>query len=419
MTSMRRAWSVLVVMCACPRSSPAPEQPPPHAETDAFVPLAEAPHPSHVVWIGATGGLEIGETEPVWKGGLPETRVPIANLDTLVATIAPRPHPVPIDGSHVLARARIIELARRGNPWSIAQQVNPSWEPKRGYERLPASVGSRSYPAPLPLVLASPTTPAAAVVEIAARVGARLGVAQPGYQVATLRMSFRRVVDEYVQDDTRERWVELHLGAAQIDVLSLPSNRRVIVPWKDGTIDSEALRAIYKGFGMELIKLDVFVDQAVTYQRLIDTLVALDDLGISALGLGKTPGRVDDRLGQVVALRAARVNQPSKTAVIEVGLVMRQGEIEEREIYRVLRTRLADLTACYEPELAKHPALQGRVDMRFLISSAGKLVQPTASGLPVVAPCTTRKLRGLVFPRPKNGGAAQVAFIVVFRPKDS
>ncbi|MEO7091727.1 MAG: AgmX/PglI C-terminal domain-containing protein, partial [Polyangiales bacterium] len=75
------------------------------------------------------------------------------------------------------------------------------------------------------------------------------------------------------------------------------------------------------------------------------------------------------------------------------------------------------LTACYEPELAKQPALQGQVMTQFLISPKGTILQAAASGLPVVAPCIAEKVKAVAFPAPKGGGVVQVNFQVTFRPK--
>ena len=424
---MQLAWLVVVVLCACKGGSSAHEEAPPPppvppyplvGKTDAVVPIAKAPRPNHVVWIGATGGLELGQPDKVWTGALPKTRAPVANLDTLVATVIPPPEPEPEPGTNVgLARERAFERTRpNDDPWA-AKRIDVIPVPGRGFERAFASVGARMPDETVPIVLASPAAPAATVVKVVTKVGAQLGVAQRGDQLAVLRLSFRPAVQGYVLDDTRERWIELHVGADQIDALSLPSNGRALVPWKKATVDADALRSVYKGLGKEPPKLDVFVDQAVTYQRLVDTLVALDELGVTVIGLGESPGAIDKRLDQVIALRAARASYTSATAVLEVGRINSQGDLDKREILRVMRTKLADLTACYEPELAKQPELQGEVMMQFFIAPQGKIVQAGARGLGEVGPCVAKKLEGLQFPLPKGGGGVQVNFQVVFRPK--
>ncbi len=429
---MQIAWLVVaVVLAACKGSSSAHEEAPPPppvpayplvGKTEAVVPVAKVSRPDHVVWIGATGGLELGEPDKdkVWTGALPKTRVPVANLDTLVATIVPPPEPEPKPGGNIVTpRDRAIERAKApSDPWnSTTKAVSLMPILARGFERAPASIGARTPDDTVPLVLASPVVPAVTVVRLITKTGALLGVAQRGDQLAVLRLSFRPALQGYVLDDTREHWIELHVGADQIDVLSLPSNGRAVVPWKKATVDVDALSAVYKGFGKEPPKLDVFVDPAVSYQRLIDTLVALDDLGVIVIGLGESPGAIDKRLDQALALRAARASYTSATAVLEVGRLNSQGDLDKREILRVMRTKLADLTACYEPELAKQPELAGRVLMQFFIAPDGKIVQASASGLAIVAPCIAEKIKGLAFPLPKGGGGVQVNFDVAFRPK--
>ena len=423
---MQIAWLVVAVMLAgCKVDSSAREEAPPPppvpayplvGKTEAIIPLAKAPRPNHVVWIGATGSLGLGQPDAVWTGAVPKARAPIANLDTLATTIAPPPEPEPDTAGK---RERAIERAKTGaDPWSTTSKpIDLVPVPARGFERAPASVGARTPDETVPLVLASPAVPAAAVVRLVTKVGAQLGVAQRGDQLAVLRLSFRPAVQAYVLDDTREHWVELHVGADQIDVLSLPSNGRALVPWKKGTVDIDALRSVYRGLGKEAPKLDVFVDATVPYQHLVDTLVALDDLGVMVIGLGEIPGTIDKRLDQVTAIRAARASYTSASAMLELGRIYAQGDLDKREILRVMRTKLADLSACYEPELAMQPGLEGKVSMQFFIAPEGKIVQAWASGVPVVAPCIAEKIKGLAFPLPKGGGGVQVNLEVGFRPK--
>ncbi len=404
---MQFAWVVLVVaVCACKGGSSPPEEvPPPRlpiyplvGKTEAVMPIAKSPRPTHVVWISATGTLELGEPERVWTGALPKTRATIATLDALATAVLPPPEPLPND-----------------DPWSPKETTSIA-VPARGFERAPAAVGARLPDEIVPLVMASPALPAAAVAKLVMKVGAQLGVAQRGDQFAVLRLMFRPAVQGYVLDDTREQWAELHLGADQIDVVSLPSNGRAHLGWKRGAVDVDALRALYKGLGKDPPKIDVFVDGAVTYQRLIDTLVALDEIGATVVGLGESPGPLDKRVDQVKALRMARASYTSATAVLEVGPLYAQGDLDKREILRVMRTKLAELTACYEPELAKQPGLQGQVLMQFLISPKGTIIRASASGLPVVAPCVADTVKSVEFPSPK-GGVVQANFQVTFRPK--
>jgi hypothetical protein len=140
---------------------------------------------------------------------------------------------------------------------------------------------------------------------------------------------------------------------------------------------------------------------------------------VTVLGLAQAPGAIDQRLARVIALRAARASYTSATAVLEVGPMFAQGDLDKREIMRVMRTKLADFTACYEPELAKQPALAGPVMMQFFILPTGKVVSASANGLPVVGPCIATKLETIEFPPPKGGGGVQVNFQVRFRPKDA
>jgi len=406
MISMRIA-GLLALACACSGAAEKPEELPPPppvkaspyplvGKTAAVTPIEKLSRPTSIVWIGATGTIELAHPDKAWTGALPASRTPIASVDALAAEIAPR----------------VIEPAP-GDPWSTPDVAPVT---ARGYERVPAAVGARAADGAVPLVLASPAVTAASVVEIATSLGAQLAVSQKGDRVAVLRLTFRPATTAYVLDDTREHWVELHLGADRIDVIALPSNGRAIVPWTKTGIDLEALRAIYKGYGKEAPTLDVFVDPAVTYQHLIDALVALDDLGVTVLGLAKTPGAIDQRVAQIAALRAARASYSTPTAVLEGGRVQSQGDLDKREILRVLRTKYADFITCYEPVLAKQPELRGQVSMQFFITPHGTVATATANGMPEVAPCVAEKLRRVEFPAPKGGGGVQANFNVRFRP---
>lgn len=411
---MRIAAVVLVLVCGCKGDASAPVEvpPPPSAaptayplvgKTEAVVPLAKAARPSHVVWIGAKG-YELGQIERAWTGAVPATRTPIASLDELVAAIAPPPE--------------TIERAKTGvDPWSTPIAEAPAL--RRGFDRAFAATGMRLEDPTVPLVLAAPTIPAASVVTIVWKLGARLGVVQRGGALAVLRTSFRRVPKDVLPDDERDGWVELHLGPDHIDVLSLPANGRAVVPWTKGALDVAALRAVYRGFGKKAPPLDVFVDDTVPYGHLIETLVALDELGVTMLGLGPSAGPVEARVPRVIALRAERSGYISATAVLEGGRVTAQGDLDKREILRVLRAKFGDFTKCYEPALAKQPDLAGQINIQFFITPNGTVATAWAGGLAVpVTTCVQDAVKAAAFPAPKGGGGVQVNYWVRFRPRD-
>ncbi|CAN5863011.1 hypothetical protein BH11MYX3_BH11MYX3_24530 [soil metagenome] len=418
-------WVVLaVVVVACKGSGGdrAPPPPPPAfplvGPSEAVIPLANIDRPSAVVWISAAGGIEHAPAPKVWDGRLPSVgRAPVASLDVL-ATIArpastepPIVYALPEGGPDPEAGARRRAAAAR----NLAERFGT-----RGFERAPAARGSRVPDEPRTLVMASPAVPAVTVIKLLTRIGGQLGVLQKGDQLGALRTWYEAAEVGYVAGDDRQAWIELHLDASGIDVLALPSNGHTLVPWTKDSVDAPALRAIYQTLGKETPKLDVFVSPDVPYQRLIDTLVALDGLGVAVPGLGESPGPVDGRLAAVIKLRNARASFSTATAVLELGQPSAQGDLEKSEIKRVFRGQLATLTACYDAQLAKDPGLRGTVTVQFFVAPTGVVIASAANGMdPVVASCVATALKTFAFPKPKGGGGVQVNYPLRFRPKDA
>ncbi len=421
-------WVVLaVVAVACKGSGgeQAPAPPPPPAfplvgTSPAVVPLSSLDEPAAVVWISAAGTIERAPSPKVWVGRLPtEGRVPIANLDVLAAILRPGPpgsptpalaDDLPEGGPDRYAAVRQRATAAR----DLAERFGT-----RGFERATAARGSRDPEGAPLLVMAAPQLPAVTVVKLLVRIGGQLGVLQTADKLGALRTWYQPAEVGYVAGDDRQTWIELHLETNGIEVLALPSNGHTLVPWVNGSVDAGALRAIYQTLGKETPKLDVFVTADVPYQRLIDTLVVLDDLGVAVPGLGESPGPVDGRLAEVMKRRNARASFSTATAMLELGPVTAMGDLEKSEIKRVFRGELAPLTACYDAVLASNPGLSGEVMTQFFIAPSGAVAASNARGVdPAVASCVANAVKKLTFPRPKGGGGVQVNYPLRFRPKD-
>jgi len=73
----------------------------------------------------------------------------------------------------------------------------------------------------------------------------------------------------------------------------------------------------------------------------------------------------------------------------------------------VIRDKLPEIGACYEPELKKHPNLRGKLVARFMIDEEGKVasVDMSSSKLPneKVVDCAGKVFETMVFPRPPAG----------------
>lgn len=79
------------------------------------------------------------------------------------------------------------------------------------------------------------------------------------------------------------------------------------------------------------------------------------------------------------------------------------------DVARIVRTQDARFRACYDQARARRPALQGRVNMRFVVQRDGSLAQVDVTGLPEapeVSTCIRAHLTGLRLPRPEAGTLA-------------
>ena len=403
-----KRFLVLVALSACGNRKDAPPTPAPApdigglpvprvVDSNAVLPLGKLPRPTHVVWMNAIGALTMAPADKVWTGGLPTAKQPVANLDALAATVVPA---VPAER----------------DPW--AAQRSDAVETLRGYLRAPAATGMRDADEPHVLVLAPPDTPAARVIELVERVGGRFSVALPKAQLGALRIVFRAREDE-PENERRSRWVELHLATSGVDAVSFPENGLAHIAW--GKAMPDELRAIVKATGKQLPNLDVFAGDGVTYQALVDTLVALDDAGVTTLSLGASPGPAAGRPDQIAAIDAARAAAfMTPRAVITVGQPNAQGDLEKALIRSVVRGHARELLACYDTQVAKQPELRGTVSSQFFITPNGDVASSSASGVaPTVSTCIADLIKTFAFPKPKGGGGVQVNYPFTFRPRES
>lgn len=76
------------------------------------------------------------------------------------------------------------------------------------------------------------------------------------------------------------------------------------------------------------------------------------------------------------------------------------------DVARLVRTQDVRFRACYDQARASRPALQGRVNMRFVVQRDGSLAQVDVTGLPEapeVSTCIRTHLTALRLPRPEAG----------------
>lgn len=95
----------------------------------------------------------------------------------------------------------------------------------------------------------------------------------------------------------------------------------------------------------------------------------------------------------------------------------RASSLDKSVIRRVIHQHMAEVRRCYETALAKDPALQGRVLVRFVISAEGDVlesqVKESTLGDPTAEGCIAGAVRGWTFPR--GPGKIIVVYPFAFR----
>jgi hypothetical protein len=107
----------------------------------------------------------------------------------------------------------------------------------------------------------------------------------------------------------------------------------------------------------------------------------------------------------------------SSVPAVTIGQPSAQGDLDKAIIRRYIKRNLQKITYCYEKELLVNSKLAGTVMITFFIQPTGKVAQATATGVNGnVAKCVAAVIKGIEFPKPKNGGGVQVNYPFTFRP---
>lgn len=97
------------------------------------------------------------------------------------------------------------------------------------------------------------------------------------------------------------------------------------------------------------------------------------------------------------------------------------GSIDKEVIRRVIRRHINEVRFCYEKGLAKNPALQGNVAVKFTIGQSGAVtaaeVKQSTLNQPEVESCITNRVLRWQFPAP-HGGNVSVTYPFVLRASD-
>jgi outer membrane biosynthesis protein TonB len=84
------------------------------------------------------------------------------------------------------------------------------------------------------------------------------------------------------------------------------------------------------------------------------------------------------------------------------------------DIREVIRAHISDVRDCYNAGLTTDPALQGRVEIKFVINAGGTVssavVAEDTLANPAVGLCMAKAVLTWVFPAPKGGGNVNVTY---------
>jgi hypothetical protein len=110
------------------------------------------------------------------------------------------------------------------------------------------------------------------------------------------------------------------------------------------------------------------------------------------------------------------------SASVRAGISEVLGSLPPAVIQRIVRRHMGEVRACYERGLIERPTLNGRVEVRFVISPTGAVQTATVGssdlGAPAVEQCITTAVQGWTFPEPEGGGVVSVMYPFVLMTND-
>jgi TonB family protein len=100
-----------------------------------------------------------------------------------------------------------------------------------------------------------------------------------------------------------------------------------------------------------------------------------------------------------------------------------RGSLGKEIIRRVVHQHINEVKFCYDQELARKPALAGRISVQFAISPVGQVItsvmQSTSMDDARVENCVVSAVRRWEFPKPVGGGIAIVLYPFNFTSPES
>lgn len=143
---------------------------------------------------------------------------------------------------------------------------------------------------------------------------------------------------------------------------------------------------------------------------------SLTGTGDISSGFDDTIGTGRDRTighGAGTGMPARRSDVPT----LRLGMPTGRGDLDKAIIRRYIKRNVQKLLYCYEKNLLAKPTLAGTVTATFTISKKGTVEKASAAGVDAdVSACIATVIRGIEFPKPRDGGTVDVSYPITFRP---
>jgi TonB family protein len=140
-------------------------------------------------------------------------------------------------------------------------------------------------------------------------------------------------------------------------------------------------------------------------------------IGIAVLACAGEPPPLADKQEPTAEVPQSRAGARPDTIPGQASV---RGGLDKEIIRRIIRFHINEVKFCYERQLARNPALGGRVVVKFTIDETGRVVssslgETTMNSAPVET-CVVTAVRRWEFPRPAGGGIVNVAYPFVLTP---
>jgi TonB family protein len=135
------------------------------------------------------------------------------------------------------------------------------------------------------------------------------------------------------------------------------------------------------------------------------------------VGIGDLSGTVSGGGGRAVLEEKKKV--APQIAFDSDDVEVESSSLDKESLNKFIRLRIKSVQACYEQQLKRNPSLKGKIVVRFVVTSAGRVgdvsVESNSMGDREVEACITQLIRRWTFPfKPEED--APVSFPFVFSP---